>query len=217
MFITAYQTISDILEQLNLAELMEEDFYDSVDHGELVHMLVEMLCNQMGLQGEQKNQILTAAVVHDIGKLKLSKNLYGRDKMALHVEEVKYMRMHAQLGMEMLQQCDYPTEILEAVYHHHENYDGSGYPDNLVGTQIPLSARIIRVCDTFAALISDRPYRQAFDMDTAVELMIEDFKSFDMAIFLEFIKVYHSEQFREVIDFAHQINAKQRYLSRNIS
>lgn len=217
MFVTAYQTISEILQQLSLTNLLEEDFEDSVDHGELVHMLVEMLCDQMELQGEQKEQTLSAAVVHDIGKLKLSKNLYGRDKQALHVEEVKYMRMHAQLGMEMLRDCNYPKDILDAVYHHHENYDGSGYPDNLAGEKIPLSARIIRVCDTFAALISDRPYRQAFDMDTAVEMMIEDFKSFDMGIFLEFIKLYHSEQFRRVIEFARQINAKQRYLNRNIS
>lgn len=217
MKITAYQMISEILHRLNLTDLMEEDFYDSVDHGELVHKIVELLCDQMGLKGVEREQTILASYVHDIGKLKLSKYLYGRDKSALHVEEVRYMRMHAQLGMEMLRDCGYPEEILDAVYHHHENYDGSGYPNNLAGSSIPLSARIIRVCDSFAALISDRPYRQAFDMDTAVEMMIEDVKVYDMGIFLEFLKLYHSEQFRSVIDFAHEINAKNRYLSRNIS
>lgn len=213
----AESLIKSILHRLDLAELIEEDLYDSIDHGELVAMLVRLLCTQMELPVDFQQQVVMAAYVHDIGKLKLSKNLYGRDKHALQIEEARYMRMHAKLGAEMLQECGFPQEICNAVYHHHENYDGSGYPANLAEDKIPLEARIIKVCDVFAALISDRPYRKGFDMDTAVELMIEDNKVFDMKIFLEFMKLYHSAEFEKVIEYSCFINAKKRYEKRNIS
>ena len=206
--------INSILHRLDLAELMEEDVYDTIDHGELVGRLVRMLCDQMEYPDDFGQQVMMAAYLHDIGKLRLSKNIYGRDKNALEIEEARYMRMHASLGAEMLKECGFPEEICNAVYHHHENYDGSGYPGNLEGEKIPLEARILKVCDVFAALISERPYRKAFDMDTAVELMIEDNKSFDMKIFLEFMKMYHSEEFNSIIEISQDINAKKRYNSK---
>ena len=206
----AKQLITEILTKVQLTDLMEDDVLDSIDHGELVGMLVKRLCTKLGYPVEFQEQMMVAAYVHDIGKLRLSKNLYGRDKKALHVEEVKYMRMHAELGRQMLADCGYPEEILNAVYHHHENYDGTGYPKNLKAEKIPLEARILRVCDVFAALISDRPYRRGFDVDTAMELMIEDVKTFDMKIFLEFMNIFHSEGFEDVIEFANQINENKR-------
>jgi len=209
--------ITQILEKVQLTDLMEDDVIDSTYHGELVGMLVKRLCTQLGYPVEFQDQMLVAAYVHDIGKLKLSKNLYGRDKKALQIEEVRYMRMHAELGREMLEACGYPEEILNAVYHHHENYDGTGYPKNLKAEKIPLEARLLRVCDVFAALISDRPYRRAFDVDTAMEMMIEDIKSFDMKIFLEFMTVFHSNGFREVIEFANQINENKRSMDASIN
>ena len=205
------QMISMVLQHLDLADLSEEDYDDSIDHGELVGMIVGLLCEHLGLSETFTKKALQAAYVHDIGKLCLGKKLYGRDKQALKIESVRYMQMHAQVGMEMLKEYGCHEDILNAVYHHHENYDGSGYPDNLKGVCIPLAARILRVCDTFAALVSNRPYRKAFDMDTAVKMMIEDYRSFDMGIFLEFLKLYHSEQFQAVAEFSKQINAKQRY------
>src|SRR5699024_9465235 len=93
----------------------------------------------------------------------------------------------------------YPEEIQKMVLHHHENMDGSGYPDNLSGEKIPLGARIIRVCDVYAALLSDRPYRKGFDQDTAIQLMIEEIKNFDMKIFLTFQRVIHEENNMEII------------------
>ena len=76
--------------------------------------------------------------------------------------------------------------------------DGSGYPDNLRGEEIPYGARIIRVCDVFAALISDRPYRKSFDQDTALELMIEEVKNFDIKVFLAFQRVIHQKNYQDL-------------------
>nr|MCR5155023.1 HD domain-containing protein [Lachnospiraceae bacterium] len=190
---------------------VQEDFYDAADHGELVRLLVLMLCNQMGIEGEEMEICLAAAGIHDIGKLKIGDNLYGRKKSVFHIEEVKYMRMHAEIAKEMLEECNYPKKVIEAVYHHHENYDGSGYPNNLQGENIPRSARILRICDAFAALISDRPYRKAFDMDTALSMMTDDIRFYDVSIFLDFMKIYNSDDFTKAIELAKQINEKHHY------
>lgn len=207
---SAEDLIKSILQRLNMAEIVEEDLYDNIDHAELVAILVRLLCTQMELPLDFQHQVVMAAYLHDIGKLRLSKNLYGRDKNALQIEETKYMRMHAKVGADMLEECGFTPEICNAVHHHHENYDGSGYPGNLSAEKIPLEARILRVCDVFAALISDRPYRKAFDVDTAMELMIEDNKAFDMKIFLDFMKVFHSEGLEQVTRFADEMNEKKR-------
>ena len=92
---------------------------------------------------------------------------------------------------------DYSDFVVESILYHHENYDGSGYPENLAGDQIPLGARILRVCDVYAALTSDRPYRKAFDPETAVELMIDEVKNFDMKVFLAFQRTIHEEELQE--------------------
>lgn len=207
---SAEDLIKSILQRLDMAEIVEEDLYDNIDHAELVAILVRLLCTQMELPLDFQHQVVMAAYLHDIGKLRLSKNLYGRDKNALQIEETKYMRMHAKVGADMLEECGFTPEICNAVHHHHENYDGSGYPGNLSAEKIPLEARILRVCDVFAALISDRPYRKAFDRETAMELMIEDNKSFDMKIFLDFMKVFHSEEIEQVTRFADEVNEKKR-------
>lgn len=207
---SAEDLIKSILQRLDMAEVVEEDVYDNIDHAELVAILVRLLCTRLELPLDFQYQVVLAAYLHDIGKLRLSKNLYGRDKNALQIEETKYMRMHAKVGADMLEECGFTPEICNAVHHHHENYDGSGYPGNLFAEKIPLEARILRVCDVFAALISDRPYRRAFDVDTAMELMIEDNKAFDMKIFLEFMKLFHSEEMAQVTSYADEMNAKKR-------
>ena len=92
----------------------------------------------------------------------------------------------------------FDEEICDIVYHHHENNDGSGYPCNISGDDIPLGARIIRVCDVYTALISKRSYREAFSKKIAVELMIEEAKHFDMKIFLAFLRVLHSEDNKSI-------------------
>lgn len=208
--IQAEHRIRDVLYHLDMVEVLEEDLYDNIDHAELVALLVQLLCTQMELPVDFQKQAVTAAYLHDIGKLRLSNNLYGRDKHALQIEETRYMRMHAGIGAEMLEECSYPPEICNAVLHHHENYDGSGYPSNLSEEKIPLEARILRICDVFAALISDRPYRRGFDAETAMELLIEDNKAFDMKIFLEFLKVYHSGEIETVIRCAEESNDRKR-------
>lgn len=177
-----------------LDEELEIDLEEGIMHGMLVSRLAGLLAKEMGLDKEFCNEMAVAGMLHDIGKLKLTPYLYGRKDNTLHIEEMKYVRMHSTFGYEILKEKDYSDTILKAIYYHHENYDGSGYPKNLKGQDIPIGARIIRTCDVFAALVSDRPYRKAFDIDTAIELMIDEVKNFDMEIFLAFQRVVYYEQ-----------------------
>ena len=133
-------------------------------------------------------------MLHDIGKLKLTGYINGQERDPLLIEELKYVRMHSTLGYEELKDQDYSETVLQSILYHHENYDGSGYPSNLSGDSIPLGARILRVCDVYAALISDRPYRKAFDVSSVIELMIDEIKNFDMEVFLAFQRVVHNNK-----------------------
>ena len=155
--------------------------------------------SEMCIRDRECYELKIAGMMHDIGKLKLSEYLYGRNSGELSVEEMKYMRMHSKISFDVLKNYDYSDNIMKVVLYHHECFDGSGYPDNLKGTDIPLGARILKVTDEFAALISDRPYRKAFDIDTAVNILIEEIKNLDMRVFIEFQRMIHEEETFEII------------------
>ncbi|MEH2955823.1 HD domain-containing phosphohydrolase [Candidatus Merdisoma sp. JLR.KK011] len=174
--------------------MFEDDATEELRHAICVSNLAYCVAKQYGLYEDPCHELAVAGMLHDIGKLRISGYLYGRDEDTLNIEEMKYVRMHPRLGYETLIRYDFSDNVLESILYHHENYDGSGYPENLAGTQIPVGARILRVCDTFAALTSDRPYRRAFDRQTAIELMIEEVKNFDMKVFLAFQTVIHDEE-----------------------
>lgn len=198
--------IPELLDQEELEDVVKEDLADAIEHGILVSNLSVLLSRELQTEEDFCYQMAIAGMLHDIGKLKLSKYLYGRKKDTLKIEEMKYVRMHSQFSYEILQREGFNDTITKAVYHHHENYDGSGYPYNLKGNMIPWGARILRTCDVFAALVSDRPYRAAFDTETAMLLMIDEVKNFDMKIFLAFQRVVHSEEFYQVEEMVGKIN-----------
>lgn len=203
---------TELMSLFNVDTEFEEDIEDSLNHGYVVSNLAYRLAREMGRDDDFCEMIADAGILHDIGKLKLSDHLYGRSKDVLKIEEMKYVRMHPQLGYSML--CDKnvgSSELRESVLHHHENYDGSGYPDNLKADSIPLGARILRVCDVYSALISDRPYRAAYDKNTAMDLMIDEVKNFDMEIFLAFMRVVNSDDFSELEEYVRRINGDRHY------
>ena len=163
-----------------------------IEHGIQVSNLAFRVGKQMGLSEETCHELAVAGVLHDIGKLRLYNYIAGEENPMV-VEEMKYVRRHPELGYESLKDRGYSRFVLDSIYYHHENYDGTGYPDNLIGDQIPIGARILRVCDVFAALTSDRPYRTAFDVATVMELMIDEIKNFDMEVFLAFQRIIHNK------------------------
>ncbi|MDO4345390.1 MAG: HD domain-containing phosphohydrolase [Eubacteriales bacterium] len=180
--------------------MIRTDLAGEISHGICVSNLARRVAEKLGLSDEECYQLAVAGLLHDVGKLEMAKQVDSqRRKNTLHVEELRYIRTHPALGYMILNEMEYPAKIAQMVLYHHENYDGSGYPANKSGEDIPLGARILRVCDVFAALISDRSYRKAFDMDTAVELMIEEVKNFDMKVFLAFLEVVHAPDIQELL------------------
>ena len=174
--------------------LLDFDLSEELNHGITVSNLAYAVAAELGQDEEFCYQMAIAGMLHDIGKLKLTDYINGQENDPLLIEELKYVRMHSSLGYEELKDQGYSELVLQSVLYHHENYDGSGYPSNLRGDSIPLGARILRVCDVYAALSSDRPYRKAFDVSTVIELMIDEIKNFDMEVFLAFQRVVHNNK-----------------------
>ena len=174
--------------------ILDFDLSAELNHGVVVSNLAYAVAVEMGLDEEFCYQMAIAGMLHDIGKLKLTGYINGQERDPLLIEELKYVRMHSSLGYEELKDQGYSDIVLQSILYHHENYDGSGYPSNLSENSIPLGARILRVCDVYAALSSDRPYRKAFDVSTVIELMIDEIKNFDMEVFLAFQRVVHDNK-----------------------
>jgi putative nucleotidyltransferase with HDIG domain len=182
-----------------LIDYIVNDFKSGIKHGVLVANLTFALAKEYGMSDDEAYELKLAAMMHDIGKLKLSEYLYGRTNESLPEEEKKYMSMHPKISYDVLKKYDYSDNIMNIVLSHHECYDGSGYPDGLAGEDIPVGARILKVTDEFAALISDRPYRKAFDIDTAVSIMIDEVKNVDMKVFILFQRLIHEDSTLELI------------------
>lgn len=199
-----------MVEDINeLSSILTDDMEEAIDHGILVSKTAYLLAKEAGCEESFCYTMANAGLVHDIGKLRLGKYLYASNRNTLIVEEMKYIRMHPDIGHDILQKYGYPEEVLEAVLYHHENFDGSGYPNNLKGNRIPLGGRILRICDVYAALISDRRYRCSYHKEAAIRLMIEEVKNFDMKLFLNFLSIVYSESFKEVDRYARDINDKK--------
>jgi len=183
---------------------------EALDHAILVSNIAYKLAMALGNSDDFCRDTAMAGLLHDIGKLRLNKYLEANiDGEASDVERIKYVRMHPTMGYEFLKENGlYTEEIRQAILHHHENYDGSGYPSNLKGDDIPYMSRILRVCDVFAALVSERPYRAAFDTESAIELMTDEVKNFDMEVFLAFLYMIRTSDNEEMEEYIEETNKK---------
>lgn len=174
--------------------IIQTNLENEIAHGVQVSNLAYRIGKQLELPEEICHELAVAGLMHDIGKLEMIKYIYGKEAdSTLHVEEMRYVRTHPALGYVILNEQGYSRNVAQWVLYHHENYDGSGYPSNKMGDEIPLGARILRVSDVFTALTADRSYRKAFDTQAAVELMIDEIKNFDMKVFLAFMNVIHAD------------------------
>ena len=169
------------------------DIKETISHGIIVSNLAYLVGKELGLQEEVCYDLAVAGMLHDLGKVRL--NFYMNEKVEdeiLAVDETRYMRMHPSIGYAILADYDYNQTVLDAVLYHHEHYDGTG-------KQIPLVGRIMHVCDIFGALISNRDYREGFDVETALDIMIDEVKNFDMKVFLAFQRVAFSDGVMETV------------------
>lgn len=145
--------------------LEAKDVYTS-GHSQRVTEISVAIAERLELPEESIEKIRLAGLVHDIGKIGVREVVLNKPG-SLTDEEFEHVRLHSETGERILKPIVDDEEILKAVRHHHERYDGTGYPDGLKGEQVPRLARIIAVADTFDAMTSERPYRKALTKEVA--------------------------------------------------
>jgi putative nucleotidyltransferase with HDIG domain len=156
-------------------------------HSRRVTDLTLRLARAMGLRDAELVQLRRGALLHDIGKLGIPDAILHKSG-ELSAEEWVIMLRHPQLGRDILAPIPYLRTAVDIPYCHHEKWDGSGYPQGLAGSEIPLAARIFAVADVFAALRSDRPYRRAWALDrTAGHIAGESGRHFDPRVVEAFL------------------------------
>jgi putative nucleotidyltransferase with HDIG domain len=149
------------------------DAKDQVTHGHIrrVQQASLQLARALGCVDEgQLHAIEAASLLHDLGKLAIPEHILNKPGRLTDAEYAT-MKEHARIGAEILAGVDFPYPVVPIVRHHHENWDGTGYPDKLAGETIPLGARILAVVDCFDALTSDRPYRRALSSVEAIDIL----------------------------------------------
>jgi putative nucleotidyltransferase with HDIG domain len=150
-----------------LARVMDLSDPATSEHSRDIAQLVPRVGRLLGVTGEDCEELELAARFHDIGKVAVPEKVL-RKPGPLDSEEWQLMACHVEWGAELLRHLPECESIARIVRHHHERFDGSGYPDGLRGRQIPLASRIITVCDAYGAMVSDRPYRRALSHDAAL-------------------------------------------------
>lgn len=133
-------------------------------HSDRVQELSSMLAKYLGLSEATQQLISDAAILHDIGKVGVSDAILGK-AAKLTDEEFAVIKQHPAIGARILMQSNYTQELVQIVLHHHERYDGRGYPEGLAGDDIPIGARIIAIADSIDAMTSRRCYRDAMSLD----------------------------------------------------
>ena len=157
-------------------------------HSERVTKYATVIARKLNLEEWEMRNIKYASALHDIGKLGISMNILNKPG-ALSEEEFIHVKTHPQLGDSIVEPVSFLREPRAIILHHHERYDGKGYPAGLKGMDIPLGARILAVADSFEAMMSDRPYRKAMSLAEALkEMKVNSGTQFDPVIVKAFIE-----------------------------
>ena len=154
----------------SLVRTLEARDPSTAQHSIRVRHLAGRLAESLGMTDKPLRQVRLAAKLHDIGKVGVAEGILNK-MGSLTEEEYGCVRDHPMIGERILAPIIRSRTVLQGIRHHHERYDGSGYPDGLAGDRIPLIARIVTIADCFDAMTSIRTYRTALDVETALEVM----------------------------------------------
>jgi response regulator RpfG family c-di-GMP phosphodiesterase len=170
--------------------LEEKDPYTS-GHSERVCYYSDFISKRLSLSPKERSELQIASYLHDIGKIGIS-NRFINKKGTLSSTDWAVIKQHTRKSIELLVPLNLSSNIISYIQHHHERYDGTGYPDGLAGEKIPLGARIIAISDSYDSMTSDRPYRKPLtNGDAKSELLKNAGKQFDpnlVALFLDVLK-----------------------------
>lgn len=176
-----------------LARTIDAKSHWTGGHSERVTKLGLKIGRVLGLAQEEMDVLHRGGLLHDIGKLGIPVDILDKDEK-LTEEEEKVMREHVRLGARILEPIAAYADVIPIVLHHHENFNGEGYPEGLAGKDISLGGRIFAVADSFDALTSNRPYRQALNREHAIEVIKQGCGSqYDPDIVRAFLEVVAQE------------------------
>jgi HD-GYP domain-containing protein (c-di-GMP phosphodiesterase class II) len=176
---------------LGLANALEARDPYTRGHSQRVGAWGRRLAMTLSLPAEEVDTITQAGLLHDIGKIGVPE-VVMRKQGSLDLDEWTLMRNHPMVGSQIVAPFEFFAGGALAIRHHHERWDGSGYPDGLVGPSILLGARILAVADVFDALTSDRPYRAALSRDLALAYLSEEAgRTLDPDVVVAFLDLVH--------------------------
>jgi putative nucleotidyltransferase with HDIG domain len=156
-----------------LARAMAARDESTYEHAQRVQRYAVVLAREAGISDHAMLEAIdTAALLHDIGKLAIPDRVLHKPG-PLQPDEYDLVKQHVIIGSDILSTVAFPGPLALLVRHHHENWDGTGYPDRLRGTDIPIGARVLSIVDCYDALTSDRPYRRALSHACAVSMIDE--------------------------------------------
>jgi len=189
---------------------MAVDAKDQITHGHIrrVQVYAVELAKRLGVnEASQLKAIEAAALLHDMGKLAIPEHILNKPGK-LTPAEFETMKRHADIGADLLSSIRFPYPVVPIVRHHHEHWNGQGYPSGISGTDIPLGARILSVVDCFDALNSDRPYRPRLSVPEAFAILRERRGTmYDPLVVDQFLSAYH-----EMVDVANEAGEQARSL-----
>jgi len=177
------------------------DAKDSYTHGHSARVAkyAVAVAKELGLPPEEIDDIEAAAYLHDVGKIGIPEKILVKPSR-LTEEEFKIIKTHPEISARILAPVEFKSTVIPAVLHHHEHYNGRGYPDNLKGEQIPFEARIMAVADSYDAMTTNRPYRPPRDISWARQELARCAGSqFDPQIVKAFLKVLENITYRAYV------------------
>jgi len=174
---------------LALATAIEAKDPYTEGHVDRVASYALSLGGETGLAPWELQLLRKAAILHDVGKIGVNESVLLKPG-SLSADEFNHMKSHTVIGERICRPLQQDKLILEVIRHHHERYDGKGYPDGLAGEDIPIAARIMAVVDAYDALTSDRPYRKRLSQEQAVQILKQEAgKQFDPKIAIAFVSM----------------------------
>ena len=166
-------------------------------HSERVATYSRIISKSLGLSETEQHKIWVGALLHDVGKIGIEDRILTKGGV-LSEEEYEQMKLHPVIGAQIMSRIEQLKEMIPAIRWHHEAWNGSGYPDGLKGEQIPLSARIVGVADSFDAITTNRPYQRAYEPDFAVETITRLAGTrFDAKVVTAFLQAFESGQIQK--------------------
>lgn len=180
----------------NMLEM--RDFYTK-GHSNRVAEYSELIAVELGMKKEHVEIVHIAGHFHDIGKIGVPDYVLKKEGK-LTYEEFEIIKTHSVMGYNVLKNIEGFKIFAKIIKHHHERWDGTGYPDNLKGDTIPMSARIIAVADAFDAMTSNRVYRRSLTIEESIkELLKNRWKQFDGDVVDAFMKVLNKDKIRDIM------------------